>query len=100
MMNRPLVLKSIPFGMPRVKHQQALGETPFMTRVTVSRSNQNCLASKKLTRLQVSKTFELSQTSPLRHFTARFALLEGSLRPPCISLLKGICTFRRQLSER
>ena len=54
MMNRPLMLKSIPFGMPRVKYQQALGETPFMTRVTVSRSDQNCLASKKLTRLQIS----------------------------------------------
>jgi hypothetical protein len=47
MMNRLLTLKFIPFGMPRMKHQQTLGETPFMTRVTVSRSDQNCLASKK-----------------------------------------------------
>ena len=59
MMNRPLILKSIPFGMPMVKHQQTLGETPFMTRVTVSRSDQNCLASTKLTRLQISNCLKL-----------------------------------------
>ena len=83
MMNRPLILRFIPFGMPMVKHQQTLGETPFMTRVTVSRSNQNCLASKKI---DSSPGFENLRTvsdfaSETLHITLRSV---GGKHPPSV----------------